>query len=159
MSDNTESTLFKTTDIPSFVEHIYRRPDELIGFADLLMRWPSLSFFKVPFFTVMRRVGDDVGFYLHLYEAVSIAFADVQPDGVSETTVEPEYEEDGSRKPRGKSAKPRKKTAGELEADRMYIYLKTHLPADSRQFETHDFAFARAGGDAAYTNWAEAYCI
>ncbi len=135
MSENSSIAMppfFRTTDVSSFVEHIYRRPDELIGFADMLMRWPSLSFFKVPFFTVMRRVGEDVGFYLHLYEAVSIAFADVQPDGVSETTLEPEYEEDGSRKARGKNAKSRRKTAAELEADRMHVYLRIQSPLHFR---------------------------
>ena len=114
------------------MEHIYRRPDELIGFADLLMRWQSLGFFKVPFFTVMRRNGENVGFYLHLYEATSIAFADFQPDGVSETTMEPEYEKDGSRKARGKNAKPRRKTAAELEADRMHVYLRIQSPLHFR---------------------------
>jgi hypothetical protein len=131
-TDKTESPLFKTADISSFVEHIYRRPDELIGFADLLMRWPSLSFFKVPFFTVMRRVGEDVGFYLHLYEATAIAFSEVQPDGIPGTTQEPKYEEDGSRKPRGKNARLRQKTAAELEADRMLVYLKIQPPLHFR---------------------------
>ena len=123
-----EPPLFRATDNASAIEHVYHRPDELIGFADLLLRWPSLSFFKVPFFTVMRKVGDDFGFYLHLYEAQSIAFSDTLPEGVSETTREAPYEENGTQKPRRKNATPRQKTAAELEADRMFIYLRFQTP-------------------------------
>lgn len=123
-----ELPLFRSVDNASAIEHVYHRPDELIGFADLLLRWPSLSFYKVPFFTVMRRVGEDFGFYLHLYEAQSIAFSDVMPEGVPETTREAPYEEDGTQKPRRKNAKPRQKTAAELEADRMYVHLRFQTP-------------------------------
>ena len=123
-----EPPLFRSTDNASGNEEVYHRPDELIGFADLLLRWPSLSFFKVPFFTVMRRVGEDFGFYLHLYEAKSITFSDTLPEGVSETTTEAAFEEDGSQKPRRKNAAPRQKTAAELEADCMYICLRYQNP-------------------------------
>ena len=123
-----EPPLFRSTDNASGTEHVYHRPDELIGFADLLLRWPSLAFFKVPFFTIMRRVGDDFGFYLHLYEAKSIAFSDILPEGVSETATEAPFEKDGSQKPRRKNAAPRQKTAAELEADRMHIYLRFQTP-------------------------------
>lgn len=123
-----EPPLFRSVDNASGIEHVYHRPDELIGFADLLLRWPSLSFFKVPFFTILRRVGEDYGFYLHVYEAQSIAFSDVLPEGVSETTRESGFEEDGRQKPCRKNAKPRQKTEAELEADRMYVYLRFQTP-------------------------------
>jgi hypothetical protein len=135
-----EPPLFRSVDNASLIEHLYHRPDELIGFADLLLRWSSLSFFKVPFFTIMRRVGDDFGFYLHLYEAKSIAFSDALPEGVSQETKESPYAEDGTQKSRRKNAKPRQKTEAELEADRMYIYLRFQPPLLFRSRYEHLYA-------------------
>ncbi len=119
---------FRSVDNASGTDFFYHRPDELISFSELLLRWSSLSFFKIPFFTVMRRVGEDFGFYMRLFEAYSIAFSDTLPGGVSETTRESEYMEDGTQKTHRKNARPRQKTEAELEADRMYVYLRLQSP-------------------------------
>lgn len=66
-----EPTFFRS-DETSFTDRIYHRPAELISFADLLLRWPSLGFFTIPFFTILRKKNDIYGFYLHVYEAKSI---------------------------------------------------------------------------------------
>lgn len=127
-----EAPFFQSVENASFMMHEYHRPDELIGFADLMLRWSSLSFFKIPFFTIMRKLDDKFGFYLHLYEAKAITFSDILPEGVSETTRDPAFEEDGTQKPVRKNAKLRQKTEAELEADRMHIYLRFIPPFNFR---------------------------
>ena len=65
---------FYRSDEPSMVANYYYRPEELISFHDLLYRWPMCSYYTISFFTILRRKGEEIGFYLHLYKAESIAF-------------------------------------------------------------------------------------
>ena len=65
---------FYRSDSVSMSGHYYQRPDELISFHDLLFRWHTVSFFTIPFFTVLRKKDDLFGFYLHLFKAESIVF-------------------------------------------------------------------------------------
>jgi len=68
-----EPTFYKA-DADSMEGYYYHRPDELICFYDLLFRWPTVSFYTIPFFTVSRMKDDVRGFYLHLFKADSIVF-------------------------------------------------------------------------------------
>ena len=53
----------------------YLKPEKLISFYDLCFRWSMCSYYTIPFFTVLRKKGDQFGFYLHLYKAESISFS------------------------------------------------------------------------------------
>ncbi len=68
-----EPTFFRSDEV-SMVGNYYQKPDELISLYDLLFRWPTVSFFTIPFFTILRKKGDLFGFYLHLFKAESIVF-------------------------------------------------------------------------------------
>lgn len=65
---------FYRSDQMAMTGHYYHRTDELISFYDLLFRWPTVSFFTIPFFTVLRKKDGLFGFYLHLFKADSIVF-------------------------------------------------------------------------------------
>lgn len=68
---------FYRADADSTDGYYYRKPGELISFYDLLFRWPTLSFFLIPYFTVSRLKDGVPGFYLHLYKADSVVFQKV----------------------------------------------------------------------------------
>jgi hypothetical protein len=68
-------TFFKSNDEFAPLDFVYHKPGELIGFTDLLLRWPGMSFYSVPFFAILRTVDEVPGFYLHLLEAYSIGFS------------------------------------------------------------------------------------
>ena len=65
---------FHRSDQPSMEGYYFHRPGELISFYDLLLRWPTVSFFTIPFFTVLRKKSDLFGFYLHVFKAEGIVF-------------------------------------------------------------------------------------
>lgn len=68
-----EPTFYKA-DTDSATGYYYHKPDELISFYDLLFRWPTVSFFTIPYFVVSRIKDGVPGFYLHLYKADSVVF-------------------------------------------------------------------------------------
>ncbi|MDR1535207.1 MAG: hypothetical protein LBU64_08950 [Planctomycetota bacterium] len=78
---------FKSHDEFAPMDFVYHTPGKLIGFADLLLRRPGMSFYPVPFFAVLRTVGEVPGFYPHLLEAYSIGFSQVL-DAKRKTTAE-----------------------------------------------------------------------
>lgn len=65
---------FHKADAGSTDGYYYQKPDELISFYDLLFRWPTVSYFTIPYFAVSRIKDGVTGFYLHLYKADSIVF-------------------------------------------------------------------------------------
>lgn len=65
---------FYRADADSADGYYYHKPGELISFYDLLFRWPTVSFFTIPYFTVLRKKDGVAGFYLHLFKADSIVF-------------------------------------------------------------------------------------
>lgn len=65
---------FYRADAASADGYYYHKPDELISFYDLLFRWPTVSFFTIPFFMVSRLKDGVAGFFLHLFKADSIVF-------------------------------------------------------------------------------------
>ena len=77
---------FYRSDEPSMVANYYYKPEELISFHDLLYRWPMCSYYTIPFFTVLRRKAEEIGFYLHLFRAESIAFR--KSPGIKQTDAE-----------------------------------------------------------------------
>jgi len=134
---------FRSRDHGSHIAHYYFRPDELIGFANLLLRWQDKSFFKVPFFTILRKVGDTWGFYLPLLEAKGIAFTDEPSDEIPVDPL-PAIHLNGNpqqavveREAEPVTPSRQEKSAGENHADGMRIFTRLQLPFTVRSRYEH----------------------